>query len=149
MGLFDFLKRNKAKAANTVESTVDMAAVKENELKRILDNLSLSESKLDVEFRNGVATVYGESKNAAEKERAVLALGGISGVRKVDDRISLIAQEPQESVYEVQSGDSLSKIAQRFYGDPMKYMEIFNANKDLLSDPNLIHPGQKLRIPNL
>lgn len=149
MGLFDFLKRTTSKAAKTVESTVDMAAAKETELKRVIDNLSLSESKLDVEFRNGVATVYGESKNAAEKEKVVMTLGGIAGVRKVDDRISLIAPEVQEVMYEVQGGDSLSKIAKAHYGDPMKYMEIFNANKDILKDPNLIHPGQKLRIPKL
>lgn len=149
MGLFDFLKRNKANTANTAKPAVDMAAAKESELKRIIDNLSLSESKLDVEFRNGVATVYGESKNAAEKEKAVMAVGRVTGVRKVDDRISLIEQAPQETIYEVQGGDSLSKIALKHYGDPMKYMEIFNANKDILSDPNMIHPGQKLRIPSL
>lgn len=149
MGLFDFLKRKKVNTAKAAEPAVDMAAAKESELKRIIDNLSLSDSKLDVEFRNGVATVYGESKNPAEKEKAVLALGGVTGVRKVDDRISLIEQAPQEAIYVVQGGDSLSKIAKEYYGDPMKYMEIFNANKDILSDPNLIHPGQKLRIPNL
>lgn len=149
MGLFDFLKRNKAAASKTVESTVDMAAAKESELKRIIDNLSLSESKLDVEFRNGVATVYGESKSSAEKEKVVMTLGGIEGVRRVDDRISLLEPEAQETIYEVKSGDSLSKIAKRHYGDPMKYMEIFNANKDILKDPNMIHPGQQLRIPKL
>lgn len=149
MGLFDFLKRNKVNTSKASEPAVDMAAAKESELKRILDNLSLTDSKLDVEFRNGVATVYGESKNASEKEKAVLAVGAVTGVRKVDDRISLIEQAPQESIYEVKSGDSLSKIAKAYYGDPMKYMEIFNANKDILNDPNMIHPGQKLRIPNL
>lgn len=49
--------------------------------------------------------------------------------------------------YTVQSGDTLSKISQEFYGDPMQYMKIFNANRDKLSDPNLIQPGQKLYIP--
>jgi nucleoid-associated protein YgaU len=50
-------------------------------------------------------------------------------------------------IYEVVSGDSLSKIAKKFYGDPMKYPKIFDANKDQLSDPDKIKPGQKLRIP--
>ena len=149
MGLFDFLKGKKTAAPAPVRSSADLAAAKESELKRIIDNLSLSESKLDVEFRNGVATVYGESKSSSEKEKVVMTLGNIDGVRRVDDRISLIEQEPQEVIYEVQGGDSLSKIAKRHYGDPMKYMEIFNANKDILKDPNMIHPGQKLRIPKL
>jgi len=50
-------------------------------------------------------------------------------------------------VYEVVSGDSLSKIAQKFYGDAKKYPKIFDANKDQLSDPDKIKPGQKLKIP--
>lgn len=49
--------------------------------------------------------------------------------------------------YEVKKGDSLSKIAEHFYGDPMLYTKIFEANQDIIKDPNLIHPGQKLRIP--
>jgi len=149
MGLFDFFKSKKTSTPAAVDNKADLAAAKENELKRIIDNLSLSESKLDVEFRNGVATVYGESKSSAEKEKAVMTLGSIAGVRRVDDRISLLEKEVQEVIYEVQGGDSLSKIAKSHYGDPMKYMEIFNANKDILKDPNMIHPGQKLRIPKL
>jgi nucleoid-associated protein YgaU len=49
----------------------------------------------------------------------------------------------------VKSGDSLSKIAKHYYGDPMKYKEIFEANKNVLKDPNLIFPDQELIIPNL
>ena len=49
--------------------------------------------------------------------------------------------------YEVKKGDSLSKIAKQYYGDPMLYPRIFEANKDILKDPNKIKPGQKLRIP--
>jgi len=47
----------------------------------------------------------------------------------------------------VQSGDTLSKIAQKYYGDASLYTQIFQANRDVLSDPNKISPGQKLRIP--
>ncbi len=57
------------------------------------------------------------------------------------------AAPAQPRLYEVASGDSLSKIAKHFYGDPSKYMKIFEANRDLLKDPNLIQPGQKLKIP--
>jgi len=49
--------------------------------------------------------------------------------------------------YEVQKGDTLSKIAERFYGDKMLYPKIFEANQDILTDPNKIEVGQKLRIP--
>jgi nucleoid-associated protein YgaU len=50
-------------------------------------------------------------------------------------------------MYTVQAGDSLSKIAKLHLDDVNRYMEIFNANKDTLKDPNMIHPGQQLVIP--
>jgi len=50
--------------------------------------------------------------------------------------------------YTVQPGDSLSKISKQFYGDPNKYMKIFEANKDKLSDPDKIRVGIDLVIPN-
>ena len=49
--------------------------------------------------------------------------------------------------YTVKAGDTLSKIAKEFLGDANAYMEIFNANKDQLSDPDKIKPGQVLKIP--
>jgi len=49
--------------------------------------------------------------------------------------------------YTVKAGDTLSKIAHETLGDAQAYMEIFNANKDQLSDPNKIKPGQVLKIP--
>jgi nucleoid-associated protein YgaU len=52
-------------------------------------------------------------------------------------------------VYEVKSGDSLSRIAKNEYGDANKWTQIFEANKDVLKDPNKIFPGQKLKIPPL
>jgi nucleoid-associated protein YgaU len=55
------------------------------------------------------------------------------------------ADEPQ--VYVVQPGDSLSKIAKEVYGQAGRWKEIFEANKDQIKDPNLIRPGQELRIP--
>ena len=55
---------------------------------------------------------------------------------------------PKEQVYTVAAGDSLSKIAKQFYGNSNEYMKIFNANRDKLSDPNAIKPGQQLVIPS-
>jgi nucleoid-associated protein YgaU len=50
--------------------------------------------------------------------------------------------------YTVQSGDTLSKVAQQFYGSGKEYMKIFEANRNVLSDPNKIQPGQELVIPD-
>jgi nucleoid-associated protein YgaU len=49
--------------------------------------------------------------------------------------------------YEVKSGDSLSKIAKRVYGDAKAWRKIFEANTDIIKDPDKIFPGQKLKIP--
>ena len=49
--------------------------------------------------------------------------------------------------YEVKPGDSLSRIAKRKLGDANAWQQIFEANKDILKDPNKIFPGQKLKIP--
>jgi len=51
--------------------------------------------------------------------------------------------------YEVVSGDSLSKIAKREYGNASEWNRIYEANRDILDDPNKIYPGQKLKIPAL
>ena len=53
----------------------------------------------------------------------------------------------REVKYTVQKGDSLSKIAQQQYGDGKKWRAIFEANRDQISNPDLIHPGQVLTIP--
>ena len=49
--------------------------------------------------------------------------------------------------YTVQPGDTLSKLAKGHLGDPTRYMEIFNLNKNILSAPDLIRVGQKIQLP--
>ncbi|HEU4698819.1 MAG TPA: LysM peptidoglycan-binding domain-containing protein [Gemmatimonadales bacterium] len=51
--------------------------------------------------------------------------------------------------YTVKAGDSLSKIAKHEYGDAQKWHAIYDANRDQISNPDLIHPGQVLNLPNL
>lgn len=53
----------------------------------------------------------------------------------------------ETSIYKVAAGDSLSKIAKQFYGDANAWPRIFDANRDLLKNPDLIQPGQMLKIP--
>jgi uncharacterized protein YidB (DUF937 family) len=54
-----------------------------------------------------------------------------------------------EEIYTVASGDSLSRIAKRYYGDANQWRKIFEANRDQIDNPDLIHPGQKLKIPSV
>ena len=60
---------------------------------------------------------------------------------------SLPRPKAAEQTYTVQAGDTLSKISKQFYGDGNKYMKIFEANKDVLNDPNMITVGQVLKVP--
>ncbi|HUU36694.1 MAG TPA: LysM peptidoglycan-binding domain-containing protein [Candidatus Desulfaltia sp.] len=55
----------------------------------------------------------------------------------------------EATVYEVKPGDTLGAIAQRFYGKASLYPKIFEANRDILTNPDLIKIGQKLKIPKL
>lgn len=52
-----------------------------------------------------------------------------------------------QPTYTVQRGDSLSRIAKELYGDASEWRHIFEANRDIITNPDLIHPGQVLRIP--
>ena len=54
---------------------------------------------------------------------------------------------PTEQSYTVVKGDSLSKIAKRFYGDAQQWRKIYEANQDQIKNPDLIYPGQTFRIP--
>lgn len=55
--------------------------------------------------------------------------------------------KPAKRTYTVKSGDSLSAIAAREYGDAGAWRRIYEANRDKIDDPDLIHPGQELTIP--
>jgi nucleoid-associated protein YgaU len=57
------------------------------------------------------------------------------------------AANPVAQIHVVAKGDTLGKIAAKYYGDASLYMTIFDANKNQLKDPNKIFPGQKLVIP--
>ena len=63
------------------------------------------------------------------------------------DNTTSAGENPYTQTHVVVSGDTLSKIAQQYYGDPALYDKIFQANRDVLKDPNRIFPGQKLKIP--
>ncbi|MCT4717003.1 peptidoglycan-binding protein LysM [Enterobacteriaceae bacterium H18W14] len=99
----------------------------------------------------GEATVSGENITAEQKDKILVAVGNISGVTAVIDKLTP-ATEATESAekanfYTVQSGDSLSGIAAKVYGNANGYMKIFEANKPMLSHPDKIYPGQVLIIP--
>jgi nucleoid-associated protein YgaU len=70
----------------------------------------------------------------------------VADIKAVGGDASAAAQE--DRTYTVKSGDTLSKIAKEMLGNANAYMDIFNANRDQLTDPNMIKPGQVLKIPH-
>ena len=71
-----------------------------------------------------------------------------SNVQSGSSTRPLPPEQPQEQWYTVATGDSLSKIAKRFYGDANRWQKIFDANRDQIKDPDLIQPGQVLTLPD-
>jgi nucleoid-associated protein YgaU len=110
-------------------------------------NLSARNLAIAYDGASKTVTVSGVAPDQATREKIVLCCGNVHSVAKVDDRMTVAQSAAASNFYEVQSGDSLSKIAKAEYGDANAYMKIFEANKPMLSDPNKIYPGQKLRIP--
>lgn len=117
-------------------------------LEKYARELGLAIPGLDIRFDDGTAYIDGTAPDNASKERLILAIGNAQGVGRVDEDIEVAEDDGNDaSLYVVKSGDTLSGISKEVYGDPMRYPEIFEANKPMLKDPDLIFPGQVLRIP--
>lgn len=163
MGLISFIKDAGAKifgGKTTAEKAADAAkAAAEAELKReeaaakvleqTIADLGLKVTGLRIVIDDDKATLTGAAYDQATKEKIVLVAGNSQGIATVDDQMTVENPEPEATYHTVVSGDTLSKIAKTVYGDAMKYPVIFEANKPMLKSPDLIYPGQVLRIPPL
>ena len=99
---------------------------------------------------DGVLKIKGTAQTQYEKDLIWDKIKAIGGERPSDLKANITVED--ESVYHrhvVKSGESLSKIAKHYYGDPMKYHSIFQANTNILSNPDVIHPDQVLVIPKI
>ncbi len=149
MGLFSFFKD----AGEKPEGVSDEQKAKFME--GIIKRFGLDIDGLKIEVNGSKASVWGKVKDADVKEKVIVGIGNVDGISEVEDFIAIesesgeIVDASEPEIYTVKKGDSLSKIAKAVYGDPMKYKIIFEANKPMLKDPNLIYPGQALRIPKL
>ena len=153
MGLISFIKNAGAKVfgigKTTAEEAAEVAVQKAGKLVKAVESLKFGVTDLDITVKDDTATVYGEAENQATREKVVLVIGNTEGIASVDDRMTTAVKEPEAQFHTVVSGDSLSKIAKKYYGNAMKYPVIFEANKPMLTHPDKIYPGQVLRIPAL
>lgn len=150
MGLFSFIKNAGVKifgGKTDAEKAAEAAAAEK--LEETIKDLQLEVTDLNVHIDNDKATITGMAYDQATKEKVVLVVGNSNGIATVDDQMTVEHVEPEAQFHTVVSGDTLGKIAKKYYGNAMKYPVIFEANKPMLKDPDLIYPGQVLRIPHL
>lgn len=124
------------------------AKAKYQEVLDLGEKLNIKDGK--VEEGNGKLKVWGTAETQYEKNILWDKIKEIGG-ESPDDIMADIKVE-NTSIYAkhtVESGETLGKIAKHYYGDPMKYKEIYAANTDILKNPDLIYPDQELIIPNL
>ncbi len=103
-----------------------------------------------VSEENGILKVKGQANTPYEKDLLWDKIKEIGGEHPSDIKANITVAD--DSIYHrhiVQKGESLSKIAKHYYGDPMKYKQIFAANSDILKNPDMIYPDQVLQIPKL
>jgi len=150
MGLFSFIKDAGASIfGGGGKSAEEEKKERIKQLYDVINDLALEVENLQIDLDGDTVILNGKVESQSEKEKVILAVGNVNGVAQVDDRLQVEKPEPEAVFYEVKKGDSLSKIAKAQYGDALKYPVIFEANKPMLKDPNLIYPGQVLRIPPL
>jgi nucleoid-associated protein YgaU len=104
----------------------------------------------DVKVEDGKLKIWGTAKTQYEKDLLWDAIKAIGGDSPSDIMADIkVADTSVYTRHTVKSGETLGKIAKQYYGNPAKYQVIFQANSDILKNPDLIHPDQELIIPNL
>ncbi len=166
MGLFHFVKEAGEKlfghgrdAAAATPATPAAPAPSQEELNAkagqaiaayiATQNLGVRDVQVTFDGPAGNVTVRGEAPDQAAKEKVTLCCGNVAHVTSVDNQMSVAQAEPEAQYHDVIRGDTLSALAKKYYGNANKYPAIFEANQPMLTHPDKIYPGQKLRIPRL
>jgi len=153
MGFFDFMSDAGKKVLGKGEDNA--TAVKE-EIENSFDGLPVD--GLNVEVDGDTITLAGIAQDYPTREKVILIAGNIEGIAHVnaDQLVTMeqISEEnvreiPEEIFYTIEKGDSLWKIATKFYDDGSKYTHIVDANIEVIKDADLIYPGQAIRIPEV
>jgi nucleoid-associated protein YgaU len=148
MGLIRFIKNLGRDVEG--ETTQALTDTLNNKLPHLITNLHVTASE-------GTVTLSGEASSNPVREKAILLAGNVQGVEGVNaDGLTVAAPHAGDGVttikeptfYTVKKGDTLSKIAKANYGRADQWRALFDANREVIDDPDLIYPGQMIRIPD-
>ena len=159
MDLFGFARDIGRRVFNTEDEAVGKS-------KELSEQNNPGVTDLGVEFDNGIVGLSGTCDSVAAMQKCALIAGNVQGVADVYTNKMVIktppvsqesaqapeaaeaeAPEPKIELYVIESGDALGKIAQKYYGKASAYMRIFEANREVIEDPDKIFVGQTIRIP--
>ena len=148
MGFFDFFKKDKGKELFKEDVAAEARA---DAIRAEIKRLGLP-GDITVNVEGSKVKIGGKVPDEATRRKLVMIAGNVKGIDGVDDdefgqTQQGQSQQRQMKTYEVQSGDTLSKIAKSQLGDASDYNTIFEANRPMLKDPDEIYPGQMLIIP--
>lgn len=117
-----------------------------NKYSRLISHAQAADvQNLAVNEQDNVLYITGSTTESVKKELWDIYNQIDPDMRSGDLVLNIDVKEGGEETYEVRAGDNLSKIAQKY--DGLTWQQIYEANKDTIKDPNIIQPGQKLRIP--
>lgn len=150
MGLFDFVRNIGKKLFDSDGEAAEKITADIN-----ADNPGIT--NLSCKYDDGKVVLCGSAATPEAAQKAVLMAGNVKGVSEVVSQLEIAGADSATAnatlepanveYYIIQSGDSLSKIAKKYYQDANAYPKIFEANREVIKDANLIYPGQKIRIP--
>ena len=142
MGLFDFARDLGKKIFGGDDDPAD-------KIKASIVDQNPGVDDLDVRFDDGVVHLSGRAASAEALEKTVLMAGNVKGVTEVKvEGMQAPPPQPDVEYYTIVSGDTLSKIAQRHYGNAMDYPKLFEANREVIKDPDLVTPTGKFNVYN-
>jgi nucleoid-associated protein YgaU len=146
MGFFDFFKRKKKEKPVDKKPEPKLEPVKENRTDRPFGKEGSDIKRGKGQRRNfkGKPSVEKQDQNISRHPKNISSATSRPATKHYTPR----QQNPTSARnYTVKAGDSLSRIAKEFYGNANDWQKIYQANKNRIKDPNIIHPGQKLIIP--
>jgi nucleoid-associated protein YgaU len=145
MALFNFFRRDKGK--EVFQEQAD-AQAKAQAIRDEIQRLGLP-GQITVDVEGSKVKVGGNVPDQATHDKLMMIIGNIRHIDAVDDSgLTGTQANPKPRVHEVQSGETLSAIAKKHYGDANAFNRIFEANRPMIKDANQIYPGQVLLIPD-